>query len=192
MGCYVPPWPRDRTGCARSARALPEGMETLLWLERTAPSVWLRESGPGFFGSLIFHALGMAFLVGAHLARDLRILGVAPAVPLSSMRALRPVARAGLGVVGVSGVALLIAYPTKALTNPLFHGKLLALVLALAVGRAITNRWLATPERDATPLPSLARAAAAVSLLLWAGAITSGRLLAYTYQVLLAADVYPP
>lgn len=167
-------------------------METLFWLEGTAPSIWLRESGPGFFGSLILHALGMAFLVGAHVATDLRVLGIAPAVPLSRMRALRPVAAAGLGVVAVSGVALLLAYPTKALTNPLFYGKLIALALALVLGRMIATRWLATSDRDARLVPSGAKAAAAVSLLLWAGVITSGRLLAYTYSVLMAADVYPP
>jgi hypothetical protein len=167
-------------------------METLFWLEGTAPSIWLRESGPGFFGSLILHALGMAFLVGAHVATNLRVLGVAPAVPLSRMRALRPVAAVGLGVVAVSGAALLLAYPTKALTNPLFYGKLVALGLALILGRAIAQRWLAASDRDAGPLPGGARAAAAASLLLWAGVITSGRLLAYTYGVLMAADVYPP
>lgn len=167
-------------------------METLFWLEGTAPSIWLRESGPGFFGSLILHALGMAFLVGAHVATDLRLLGVAPAVPLSRMRALRPVAAAGLAVVTVSGLALLLAYPAKALTNPLFYGKLIALGVALFVGRMIMMRWLATSERDAGPLPPGAKAAAAASLLLWAGVITSGRLLAYTHGVLMAADVYPP
>ena len=167
-------------------------METLLWLEGTALSVWLRESGPGFFGSLTLHALGMAFLVGAHVATDLRMLGVAPAVPLSRTRGLRPVARVGLGLVTVSGVALLLAYPTKALTNPLFYAKLAALASALLVGRVVAVRYLATADRDAGPLPGRARAAAAASLLLWASAITSGRLLAYTYRVLMAADVYPP
>ena len=167
-------------------------MGTLYWLEATALSVWLRESGPAFFGSLILHALGMAFLVGAHVAMDLRVLGAAPAVPLSRMRALRPVTRAALGVVTVSGVALLLAYPTKALTNPVFYAKLVALALALLVGHAISTRVLGERGRDSGALPRRAQAAAAASLLLWTGAIASGRLLAYTYRVLMAADVYRP
>jgi hypothetical protein len=166
-------------------------MEALLWLESTALSVWLRESGPAFFGSLILHALGMAFLVGANVATDLRLLGVAPAVPLSRMRGFVVAARAGLAVVSVSGVALLLAYPTKALTNPLFYVKLTALLMALLVGRMIAARWLQAPDREGAP-PVRARAAAVASLLLWAGAITSGRLLAYTYRVLMAADVLGP
>jgi hypothetical protein len=167
-------------------------METLYWLEGTALSVWLRESGPAFFGSLILHSLGMAFLVGVHVATDLRMLGVASGVPLSRMRALRPVTRVGLGVVTLSGVALLLAYPTKALTNPLFYAKLASLALALVVGHAISTRVLGDPVRGAGALSTRAKAAAAFSLLLWAGAITSGRLLAYTYRVLMAADVYRP
>ena len=167
-------------------------MEILFWLEGTGPSIWLRESGPAFFGSLILHSLGMAFLVGAHVATDLRVLGVAPGVPLSHMRALRPVAWAALVVVTLSGVALLLAYPTKALTNPLFYGKLGALTLALLVGRAISQGVVDEPAGDSGRLVGRARAAAAASLLLWAGAITSGRLLAYTYRVLMAADVYRP
>lgn len=167
-------------------------METLFWLEGTAVSVWLRESGPAFFGSLILHSLGMAFLVGAHVATDLRVLGVAPGVALARMRALRPVTWVGLGVVTVSGAALLLAYPTKALTNPLFYAKLIAIALALVVGQAISMRVLSDSGRDTGRPSGRARAAAAVSLLLWAGAITSGRLLAYTYRVLMAADVFRP
>ena len=101
-------------------------MEYLAWLESTGFSIWMRESGVAFFGSLILHALGMGFLVGVHVATDLRILGVAPGVPLSLFRRFRPVASGALAVVIISGALLLVAYPAKALTNPVFYGKLLA------------------------------------------------------------------
>ena len=166
-------------------------METLLWFEATALSTWLRESGPAFFGSLILHALGMAFVVGAHVATNLRILGVAPGVPLSLMRRFRPVASLGMAVVAASGVSLLLAYPTKALTNPVFYVKLLAVALALVLGHALATSLARSPGSDAQPSPR-AKLGAGLALLLWAGAITSGRLLAYTYDVLMAADVYPP
>lgn len=167
-------------------------METLLWLEATALSTWLRESGPAFFGSLILHALGMAFVVGAHVATNLRILGVAPGVPLSLMRRFRPVAWLGLAVVTASGVSLLLAYPTKALTNPVFYVKLLAVALALVLGHALATSLHRSPDSNAQFSSPWAKLGAGLSLLLWAGAITSGRLLAYTYAVLMAADVYPP
>jgi hypothetical protein len=94
-------------------------------------------------------------------------------------------------VVTASGVSLLLAYPTKALTNPVFYVKLLAVALAIVLGRVLATSLLRSPDSDAQPSPPKAKLLAGLSLLLWAGAITSGRLLAYTYRVLMAADVSP-
>jgi hypothetical protein len=163
-------------------------MEYLAWLEATGFSIWMRESGPAFFSSLILHALGMGFVVGVHFATDLRVLGIAPDVPLTLMRRFRTVGRCALVVVVASGVLLLIAYPTKALTNPVFYLKLLAVGAALLVGRALSRGALADASLDAGPLPRSARVLATVSLVLWVAAITSGRFLAYTYRILLATD----
>ena len=165
-------------------------MEYLLWLEETPFSTWMRESGPAFFGSLIFHSVGMGFVVGVHVAINLRILGVAPRIPLSLMRRFFPVLWVSLVVVSVSGVLLLTAYPAKALTNPVFYLKLTAIVIALFITRSLTKGVLQDPGYDAGPAPKKARALAALSLVLWAGAVTSGRLLAYTYNILMAAHQY--
>jgi len=163
-------------------------MQYLAWVEGTGFSIWMRESGPAFFSSLIFHALGMAFLVGAHLATDLRVLGVAPGVPLSLMRRFRPVSSVGLAVSVASGILLLVAYPAKALTNPLFYLKLLAALAALLVGRALYRGIMQDPTHDLGRTQVRARALAAVSIALWIVTITSGRFLAYTYNVLMATD----
>jgi len=50
----------------------------------------------------------------------LRILGIVPKVPLIEMRRFFPVVWFGFWLNAASGVAPLIGYPTKALTNPLF------------------------------------------------------------------------
>ena len=165
-------------------------MDYLLWLEETAFSTWMRESGPAFFGSLIFHSVGMGFVVGLHVAMNLRILGVAPGIPLSLMRRFFPVLWVGLVVVSVSGVLLLIAYPAKALTNPVFYLKLSAVVAALFVTRTLTKAVLQDASHDAVSAPRNARVLAGLSLLLWAGVVTSGRLLAYTYNILMATHQY--
>ena len=162
-------------------------MDYLLWFEETAFSTWMRESGPAFFTSLVLHSVAMGFVVGVHVATDLRILGVAPRVPLSLMRRFLPVAWVALVVVAASGALLLAAYPTKALTNPLFHVKLLAVLAALLIARSLTQGLLRDAGYDAGPLPRKARILAALSLVLWAGAITSGRLLAYTYNLMMAS-----
>lgn len=51
-------------------------MDFLLWFEETVFSTWMRESGPAFFSSLVLHSVAMGFVVGIHVATDLRILGV--------------------------------------------------------------------------------------------------------------------
>ena len=163
-------------------------METLALLEATDFSTWMRESGLAFFGSLVLHALGMAFIVGAHLATDLRLLGFAPTVPLSRMRGFRPVIRGSLFVVTASGALLLAAYPAKALTNPVFYLKLLAVAGALLIGRALWTGVMRDPDNDSGRLKWDTRALAALSIVLWCTAITSGRFLAYTYSVLTATD----
>ena len=165
-------------------------MEYFLWFEDTPFSIWMRESGPAFFSTLVFHSVAMGFVVGVHVAMNLRILGVAPRVPLSLMRRFFPVLWIGLVVVSVSGVLLLVAYPTKALTNPVFYIKLAAVAAALFITRSLARRVLQDSGHDTGRAPNKVRLLAALSLLLWAGAITSGRFLAYTYNVLLASHVY--
>lgn len=81
----------------------------------------------------------------------------------------------GLWVNVVTGVALVIAYPTKALTNPVFYLKLTLIAFALAILRTTLRRVRAT----ASISPST-KVLAALSLVAWAGAITAGRFLAYT------------
>lgn len=164
-------------------------MQHLAWLEATGLSTWMRESGLAFFSTLILHAIGMGFIVGVHAATDLRILGLAPGVPLSMMGRFRQVGRAALAVVLASGVLLLVAYPTKALTNPLFYAKLLAVASALVVGRSISRGVLGDRSHDTGAVPARAKALAALSLALWVAAIASGRFLAYTYRILMAEDV---
>ena len=162
-------------------------MDYLLWLEDPPFSIWIRESGPAFFGSLILHSVAMGFVVGVHVAMNLRILGMAPGIPLSLMRRFFPVFGVGLVFVSLSGVLLLIAYPAKALTNPVFYLKLSAIVIALFITRSLAKGVLQDPSYDAEPVPRKARMLAALSLFLWAGAVTSGRFLAYTYKILMAS-----
>ena len=164
-------------------------IDFLIWLEETRPSTWMRESGGAFFSSLVFHSIGMAFVAGVHVVTDLRILGVAPGVPRSLMRRYLPVLWASLAVVTVSGLALLLAYPAKALTNPVFYFKLAAIVAALWIMRVLMRGVLGDSRHDAAPAPGREKALAAASLVLWVAVITSGRFLAYTAEVMLASHL---
>ena len=158
----------------------------LIWLETSALSIWVRES-PSLFAFptiLSFHTLGMGIVAGLSAAIDLRILGFAPRVPLTQTRRYYPVLWFGFWLNAASGVVLLIGYPTKALTNPVFYGKLACVALGAVVQMSIRRRVLSDGVSDVEPVPARGRMLAAASIVLWAAAITSGRFLAYTYHKL--------
>ena len=159
-----------------------------IWLESTTVSTWIRES-PSIFAFpaiLSCHTIGMGLVAGVNAAFALRILGVASAVPLAEMKRFLPVMWFGFWLNAVSGVALLIAYPTKALTNPVFYLKLALIALAMWLVKVI-GRHMFRPSLPTDAVPAFrARFLAAASLVSWAGAITAGRLLAYTYTHVLA------
>jgi hypothetical protein len=159
----------------------------LLWIENTALSRWLVESPSllAFPTVLILHAIGMGFAAGISAAFDLRVLGVAPQVPFTAMRRLFTVLWAGFWLNAASGVLLLVAYPTKALTNPVFYLKL----LFVAAGMVLVVRMSRDALRQDAASASLRRLAV-VSLFCWAGAVTAGRLLAYTYSRLTQTQLY--
>ena len=115
---------------------------------------------------------------------------LAPGVPLTELRRFLPLIWVGVWLCVVSGVILLIAYPTKALTNPVFYLKLAAVATALFITWYLVKSVLRDPDHDAFRAPRKARVLALMSLLLWAGAIASGRLLAYTHNMLLASDPF--
>jgi len=165
-------------------------MEHLVWLEATGLSTCLRESLSllAFPFVLVLHTVGMAFLAGTNAAIDLRVLGVASAMPLRPMERFFPLMWIAFGVSAVSGVLLLVAYPAKGLTNPLFYGKLLLVGAAIVVMRALRKRVFGDPALESGFVSRQSKALAGVSLLLWGGVITSGRLLAYTYTYLRAAE----
>ncbi len=154
----------------------------LLWLELSAFSTWMRES-PSLFAFpiiLAVHTIGLGLIAGINAALDLRMLGAAPHVPLAEFRRFLPIMWVGLWLNVASGIALLIAYPTKALTNPVFYLKLALIAVALVILRIVRRDALADNAPQAVASGRLKRLAAA-SLVCWIGAITAGRLLAYTY-----------
>ena len=97
-----------------------------------------------------------------------------------------------------SGLLLLLGYPTKALTNPVFYMKLsligIGMWLYLLMVRHLTEGTNCAEPADPKVAAAVdlkvrtttARFLGAASLLCWAGAVTTGRLLAYTAHRILA------
>ncbi|MEQ8955440.1 MAG: hypothetical protein RL120_15010 [Gammaproteobacteria bacterium] len=156
-------------------------------LEETSLSIWLRESGFAFFSSLTLHSLAMAVVVGINIAVNLQLLGVGGGKHLHRLVPLYRLHWLGALLVLLSGIALLLAYPAKALTNPVFYFKLTALSCGLLIARSVQLQLQSSDQGLAQMgLSSLA----AWSLLMWLLAITAGRFLAYTYTILLASRFY--
>ena len=147
------------------------------WLESTTVSVWINQSPSlyAFPGILAAHTIGLGLLAGLNSALDLRVLGVARNIPPAAFMRLLPLMWIGLWMNVLSGIALLVAYPTKALTNPLFYVKLGLIAAALVLLRTIVRRI-----RPASTIAGTTKILAAASLLAWAPTIAAGRFLAYT------------
>ena len=153
-----------------------------IWLEGSAFSTWLREA-PSimvFPFILILHTVGLAFLVGANVAIDARVLGLARGVPLLSLRRYYRAMWEGFWVNAFSGVLLLIAYPTKALTNPVFYAKLAMIGAALYMAGLIRRHMLGGAAAAHVAAPGRLKLLAMASLAAWVVSIFAGRFLAYT------------
>jgi hypothetical protein len=155
-------------------------------IEDTGFSTWLRESESpfAFYFILLFHTFGLALLVGANVVVDLRLLGVARAIPLAPLQRLFRPMWAGFTINAVTGILLVIAYPTKSLTNLDFYIKLALIGIALWVMQRLNKRVFGDPALSEEEMISRGARLAKWSLILWFGAITAGRLLAYTYKYL--------
>jgi hypothetical protein len=162
----------------------------LSWLasvEQWPLGVWLRES-PSLWAFplvLFLHTLGLAMLAGISVALDFWILAARTWPRHAALAGLHRFMWLGFGINAASGIALLLAYPAKALTNWLFFVK-----LALVFGAVLVLERMRTVAEPTGPATSRARTLALVSLLLWAGIILAGRLLAYTYSILLVSEGY--
>jgi hypothetical protein len=131
------------------------------------------------------HVLTLMLFVGTILFVDLRLLGLAfRGSPVSKVTdTLLPYTVIGFSVMVITGLGLFYAKPFDYYHNFLFRVKV-GLVLAAAINiflfhyrvQANREKWdgLARP-------PVTARAAAALSLLLWVGVVTTGRYVAYSW-----------
>jgi hypothetical protein len=156
-------------------------MSFLLSLENSAFGTWVRESRSvlAYPTILFLHTVGLGFVVGLSAAIDLRILGIARAIPLAPMEKFYKVLWAAFWVNALSGTALLIADATTKLTNPVFYVKMSFVALAAINMMMLRRQVFRRPAMDIAAVAGFGRVLAITSLVLWGGAITAGRLMAY-------------
>jgi hypothetical protein len=153
------------------------------FIEGSDLSMWIRGDSMLAFPTIItLHTIGMGFLAGGSAAIDLRILGAAPGIPLKAMGRFTPLLLLAFVVNAITGVLMVIAYPTKQLTNPVFYTKLSLLGLALWLVYRVITDVVGTDEADRKAVTTKAKMLAAASLAAWLGLIIAGRLLQYTHK----------
>lgn len=156
-------------------------MEFLARLENLRFSIWVKESGSllAYPTILFLHTVGLAIVVGINAAIDFRLLGFAPRLPVKPMEKLFPWIWLGFWINAISGTILLMADATTTLTNPVFYMKMGCIALAVIDLVLLRRLVFHDPALDAKPLTATAKFLGLASLLLWAGAVTAGRLMAY-------------
>jgi hypothetical protein len=155
------------------------------WLASTPGSIALHESL--FMYPLVesVHVLTLCLFVGMTMMLDLRLTGLAlRRVPVADVvLRLQPWMLAGFAIMTVSGVLLFYAIPVRSYQNIFFRVKVIFLVLAGINALAFhTGIFRSVGDWNShLPPPKRARIAGTVSLVLWAGIIVTGRMIAYNW-----------
>ncbi len=156
------------------------------WLQQTDFGTALRESALVYPTVMATHLSGMALFGGLIFMTDLRILGLAMrgTSVTDVVTQFRPWKRLGLVLVASCGIMLAWAKAEYYYQNPYFWAKMTLLTLvgvhALVFRKSVYNN---TAELDRAPvMPTNAKVAACLSLALWIGLVSMGRMIGY-YEV---------
>jgi hypothetical protein len=148
-------------------------------------SMAIRGSVSGYPALLTAHLVSMGLFAGLVIMMDLRLLGVGNMrTPFSQIqRRLFPWQMVGMATSSITGLALFYAEPMRFYANIFFWIKGIMLVLAGVNALAFHySTYDSVAGWDTSRLlPSSAKMAAVVSLVLWVLVIMSGRLIAYNW-----------
>ena len=120
------------------------------------------------------HIASFAAVFGSLMVLELRVFGAAPAVPLSPLARLAvPIALTSFAVAAIAGVLMLISSASEIVINRAFQIKLALIAIAGA------NAWWFHRRGSLVLHDGVAKAQSLLSIMLWFGVITCGRLIAY-------------
>jgi len=156
------------------------------WIQSTEWATALRESSLAYPVIMATHLTGMALFGGMILITDLRLLGlVMRGYSVSDVVGqLRIWKRIGLVLVAGCGLLLACSKAEFYYINPFFWTKL-SLFLLVAIHALVFRKsvYYNTAEIDRAPvIPTNAKVAAWLSLVLWVSIVSAGRLIGY-YEV---------
>jgi hypothetical protein len=155
------------------------------WLATTNGSIALHESLYVYPLVESVHVLTLCLFVGTAIMLDLRLMGLTlQDMKVSEVLAqLSPWLAGGFVIMVITGALLFYAIPVRSFHSVFFRAKLAMLFLAGVnawVFHRTTQRRVAQWDLEPVP-PRGARLAGALSLVLWAGIIIAGRMIAYDW-----------
>jgi hypothetical protein len=153
------------------------------WLHSTRLS-WAVAGGVPWIWPLCetLHFIGLAILMGIVSVYDLRMLGMAKALPLGPLQRLMPLAILGFLINLTTGFLFFTGDPFQYIHNIAFGFKLLFIGLAgvNVILFYVTGLYRKVDSVAAgQEVPAAAKVAAAVSLFLWVGVMYWGRMLPF-------------
>lgn len=161
------------------------------WLTSPLMGALIRSNGFVWPVVEMFHYIGMALLLGTVGFLDLRVLGFAKGVPISSLSKLVPLGVAGFVINVVTGLVFVtgnpLSRPIDYFLNLAFQLKMLLILLA---GLNLLVYYLAGISRATENMPAdadappVAKIIAGLSLVFWMGVIYFGRMIMYNGTLL--------
>ena len=127
------------------------------------------------------HFMGMSVLIGTIGLFDLRLLGFARGIPYAALHRLIPIGIGAYVLNMITGFCFLSGTPDQYLWNPAFRFKVTFMAVAGLNVLFFYSRVFQRLQRLApdSPPPFGARVAGAVSLAMWIGVMSAGRLLTF-------------
>jgi uncharacterized membrane protein len=125
------------------------------------------------------HFMGLSVLFGVVFLVDLRVLGFLKNVSFESIHKMLPYAVLAFAINMATGMVFFIAASDQYTTNPVFHWKVVLMMLAGANAGYFTvfdDTWVLKAGDEA---PARAKFAAVAAMVLWVGVIYAGRMLPF-------------
>ena len=156
------------------------------YLEHLPLAEWVRSSPSVFAYSTVLsaHGVGLGIVVGVNTVIALRLLGVAPDIPLAGLRRLYGVVWVGFFINLVSGLLLFIAEAHTMAGMVAFWTKLLFVAAGMCVAELLKRLYFTDRASvQAGVVTRVGRNLAIASLGCWYLALIAGRLTAYPDMV---------
>jgi hypothetical protein len=154
----------------------------LTWMEGT----WINTLAVSYQWSWpileTLHFVGLCLLMGPIIIIDLRLIGYARLLPAVSVHSLVPVAIAGFSINLITGIIFCFGDPYRYAVNIAFQTKMVLVVLAglnALAFKYMVSPAIDAPNADVTGTPPIAKLVGFVSLVIWIGVLSLGRLIPY-------------